>query len=200
MAEPRQYSWQQQPGESAKAFGAFVLYRNMEPRERSLQRVASELTKSSSLIRRWSSRWDWQTRVARWDDYQEMRRLETLIKEKQKMDAEHLKVIRSARSKAIKALADMKPEQLATNPSELRRWITESIRYERLIMGEPETTEGRREKIEVQATLEERLLQYAPVFQELLDEGAIHLDGHHDQPTRENGEYELVTYDGLDDE
>jgi len=79
----------------------------------------------------------------------------------------------------------MKPEQLATNPSELRHWILELIRYERLIVGEPETIEVCSEKIELQATIEEKLKSYVPVFQELLNEGAIRLDGYHDQPMRE---------------
>jgi hypothetical protein len=200
MAEPQQYAWQQLPGESPRAFQAFVIYRNTEPKERSLQRVASELAKSIPLVKRWSSRWDWVERVREWDDYQEMRRLEKLIEEKQKMDEEHLRIIRAARSKAIKALADIKPEQLATNPSELRHWIMELIRYERLIMGEPETIEVLREKIAAQATIEERLKAYAPVFQELLDEGAIRLDGYHDQSKRENGGDEVSTYDEPEDE
>jgi hypothetical protein len=200
MAEPQQHAWHQLPGESIKAYQAFVTYRNLEPKERSLQRVGSELGKSRGLIERWSSRWDWVERVREWDTYLQMRLLEKRIEERQRMDEEHLKIIRAARSKAIKALADMKPEQLATNPSELRHWLMELIRYERLIMGEPEPVEARSEKIEVQATIEERLKAYAPVFQELIDEGAILLDGHHDQPKRENGEDEDFTYDEPDDE
>ena len=177
-----------------------MFYRNMELKERSLQRVGSELGKSRGLIERWSSQWSWVERVRDWDDHQEMRRLEKRIEEKHKIDEVHLTIIRAARTKAIKALAEMNPEQLATNPSELRHWITELIRYERMIMGEPEAPETRREKIEVQATIEERLKEYVPVFQELLDEGAIRLDGHRDQPMRENGEDEIFTFDEPNDE
>ena len=52
----------------------------------------------------------------------------------------------------------------------------------------------------MQATIEERLKEYVPVFQELLDEGAIRLDGHRDQPMRENGEDEIFTFDEPNDE
>jgi hypothetical protein len=69
-----------------------------------------------------------------------------------------------------------------------------------LVLGEPETIEARREEIEVQSTIEERIKSYAPVFQELLDEGAIRLDGYPDQPKRENDEDEVFTYDEPDDE
>ncbi len=195
MAKPQQYAWQQLPRETDKAYQAFVTYRNLEPKERSLTRVSSELAKSIPLVKRWSSRWDWVERVREWDDYLQMRLLEGRIEERQRMDEEHLALIRGARSKAIKALADMKPEQLATNLVELRHWITELIRYERLIMGEPETIEARREEIEAQATIEERIKEYAPVLQELLDEGVISLNGHHDQPKRESGEDEVFPCD-----
>jgi hypothetical protein len=200
MAKPFQCSWQQLAGESNKAYQAFGVYRDLEPKERSLARVASECTRSVSLIRRWSAQWSWVERAREWDHHQEVHRLEKLIEAKQKMDEDHLKIIRGARSKAIQALADMKPERLATNPSELRRWILDLIRYERLIMGEPETTEVRREKVQIHATIEEQIKEYAPVFQELLDEGAITLDGHHDRPKHERGEDEgFTSYDEPDD-
>jgi hypothetical protein len=176
MAYIKQHSWQQQPGESPKAFQAFVIYRNLELKERSLQKVGAELGKSRCLIERWSSRWGWVERAAEWDDYQEMRRLETRIQERQKMDEAHLRAIRAARSKAIRALVEMDPSQLARNPGELRRWVTELMCLERLIMGEPEPIEKRREKIEIRQTIEERLKAYAHVYQELIDEGAIRLD------------------------
>jgi len=176
MAHIKQYAWQQQPGESPKAFQAFVVYRIFEPEERSLQRVGSELGKSRGLIERWSSRWGWVERAAEWDDYQEMRRLERRLEERQAMDEGHLKIVRAARSKAITALTEMEPSQLARNLSELRMWITELIMLERLILGEPEPIEERHKKIEIHASIEERLKEYAPVFQELIDEGAIRLD------------------------
>jgi hypothetical protein len=200
MDEPQQYAWQQQPGESPKAFQAFVVYRNTEPNERSLQRVVSELAKSRTLISRWSAKWSWVERAQAWDDYQEMRRLEKRIEAKQRMDEKHLRIIRDACSKAIEALAKMDPEKLAGNYFELRHWIKDSIRLERLIRGEPETIEVRREKIELQATVEERLKSYAPVFQELLEEGAIRLDDHYEQPMSENGEDEVFTFDEPDEE
>ena len=85
-------------------------------------------------------------------------------------------------------------------------WIAELIRLERLVMGEPESIEERRGKIQSQASIEEKLKEYAPVFQELLDEGAIRLDGQQallageDQDEGEDGEDEMLTYDGPDDE
>jgi hypothetical protein len=200
MAYMNQYSWQQQPGETDKAYQAFVTYRNLEPEQRSITRVVSELNKSRTLIGRWSSQWSWVERAREWDAHQDLRRIDALLEARKRMDEEHLKIIRAARNKAIAALGMLSVDLLANNPSELRHWITELIRYERLIIGEPESIEERSEKMEVRTTIEERLKAYAPVFQELIDEGAILLDGHHDQPKRENGEDEDFTYDEPDDE
>ncbi len=55
--------FEQQPKESAKAFAAFSLYRDMGP-ERSLAAVAVKLGKSKVMMEKWSSKFDWPARVA----------------------------------------------------------------------------------------------------------------------------------------
>ena len=178
MAEPVQQPWQQLPGESIKAYQAFVTYRNLEVKERLLQRVGSELVKSVTLLSRWSAKWSWVERAQAWDNFQEVKRLEKRIEEKQKMDETHLKIVRAMRTKIIQALEKTEPETLARDMREMRSWISEFIKLERLIMGEPESIEERREKIQIHASIEEQIKEYAPVFQELIDEGVITLDGH----------------------
>ena len=54
--------FEQQPGESEKAFAAFAMYLSMGA-ERSTAAVARKLAKSDQLIRRWSARWRWGERV-----------------------------------------------------------------------------------------------------------------------------------------
>ena len=61
--------WERQPTESTKAFQAFELYRSMG-HERSLSKVGRELGKATQLLSRWSSRHEWQKRVAAWDAHQ----------------------------------------------------------------------------------------------------------------------------------
>jgi hypothetical protein len=178
VAQPVQHPFHQLPGESIKAYQAFVVYRNLDPKERSLQRVGSELVKSRQLLSRWSAKWGWVERTEAWDNFQEIKRLEKRIEEKQKMDEQHLKIVRAMRSKIIEALTKADPEVLAVDMREMRSWIRDFIKLERLIMGEPESIEERREKIEIHASIEEQIKEYAPVFQELIDEGIITLDGH----------------------
>lgn len=56
-------SFEQQPKESTKAFTAFSLYLSLGD-ERSLELVSRKLAKSSRLIKKWSSKFDWPGRVA----------------------------------------------------------------------------------------------------------------------------------------
>jgi len=55
-------TFEQQAKESDKAFAAFALYLSMGS-ERSTAAVATKLTKSEQLVRRWSARWRWTERV-----------------------------------------------------------------------------------------------------------------------------------------
>jgi hypothetical protein len=55
-------AFEQQVKESDKAFAAFALYLSMGS-ERSTAAVATKLTKSEQLVRRWSARWRWTERV-----------------------------------------------------------------------------------------------------------------------------------------
>ena len=55
------------PGEPGTSFAGFVLYREMPADRRSIREVARRLGKSESLVSRYSSRWDWVSRVQIWD-------------------------------------------------------------------------------------------------------------------------------------
>jgi len=54
--------FEQQPRESSKAFAAFQVYLRMGP-QRSLAAVGQQLGKSKVVIERWSSKFDWVSRV-----------------------------------------------------------------------------------------------------------------------------------------
>jgi hypothetical protein len=54
--------FEQQPRESSKAFAAFQVYLRMGP-QRSLAAVGQQLGKSTVVIERWSSKFDWVSRV-----------------------------------------------------------------------------------------------------------------------------------------
>jgi len=54
--------FEQLPKESSKAFAAFSLYLSLGP-QRSTAAVAKKLAKSDQLMRRWSAKYDWGSRV-----------------------------------------------------------------------------------------------------------------------------------------
>jgi Phage terminase small subunit len=73
-------AWERQDGETPEAFEAFALYRDMGP-DRSLRRVAKELHKSLTIVRRWSADNRWRDRVAAWDGEQDRVKREGYLEE-----------------------------------------------------------------------------------------------------------------------
>lgn len=69
MKEPP-LPWERQPGESVKAFTAFLAYRDLGPDARSLRELCKVLGKGRTMPNRWSMRWHWGQRVAAWDEKQ----------------------------------------------------------------------------------------------------------------------------------
>ena len=62
--------WERQPEETARAFEAFVVYRDLGA-NRSLRKTAQELGKNCTTISEWSAKYDWVKRVAAWDAEQD---------------------------------------------------------------------------------------------------------------------------------
>lgn len=61
-------AWERQKGEGSRAFEAFAMYRDMGP-ARTTRKVAQELAKSDTIIRRWSAKWNWVNRATQYDDH-----------------------------------------------------------------------------------------------------------------------------------
>lgn len=77
-------AFEQQPGESSKAFAAYKSYRDLGA-GRTLKMAAAafygaeEATESQhTQMRRWSARFDWRARVQAYEDYLEMHRLSAI--------------------------------------------------------------------------------------------------------------------------
>ncbi len=58
--------WERKPGESAKAYSAFSIYRDAGA-DRSLRKVAQESSKDPAQIFRWNRQQSWQQRVSAYD-------------------------------------------------------------------------------------------------------------------------------------
>ena len=64
----RTHLWDQKLGESAKAYEAFCVYRDLGS-ERSILKAAQKLLKSEGTLKRWAGRWNWTSRVDAWDTH-----------------------------------------------------------------------------------------------------------------------------------
>lgn len=84
--------WERQPQESAKAFAAFRISRDLPPWERSLRRAAEKIVRRSKrarslngtlrLLERWSSRCGWVERAVAWDEEQDRLKREAELAER----------------------------------------------------------------------------------------------------------------------
>lgn len=142
--------WERQPGEPARAYGAFCIYRDLPPHERSLRAVAERLggkrsetgRRSTRPLERWSSRWRWVERAARWDEEQDRRAREAQIRAVKDMRERHAKEAMALQQKALERLRAMDPEELS--PADVLRYFVEAAKLERLSRGEPDTIQEQR--------------------------------------------------------
>jgi hypothetical protein len=104
-------AWEQQPAESAKAFSAFKIYRDLGP-QRSLQKTAEAYygcVKNLAQIGRWSSGFDWVERAKSHDAWLEMVRREAVEEHERRQatsEAERRGRIRERLLTAAEAMGD----------------------------------------------------------------------------------------------
>lgn len=185
--------WERQPGESAPAYEAFEIYRDLPPGTRSGARVVQELGKSKSLIDRWSSEHDWVERVQEYDAFAERRKLEARLKAIDDMEERHIKMASTIQTKAMQRLIEMDVNEL--NVSQTLSYLLEGTRLERLSRGEPEQIEERRERIDahVEHDISDVVEKYSPALEALMQRRALSSEpnGHH-----ENGHSEVTNGHG----
>lgn len=120
--------WERIEGESVKAYEAFTVYLNMGA-ERSLIAVARQLSKSKTLMARWSSTYGWVERVAAYDADVQRRVHAEAVKSSRKMNDRHISIALKMQKKALEALAKMRPEDL--DAKNLVAFIREATKLER---------------------------------------------------------------------
>lgn len=129
--------WERQPEETPKAYAAFCEYRDMGA-ERSLDKVATKLNKSSTLIARWSSKYKWVERVAAWDDEQE--RIARIAAQKENIQAikdmrkRHATLATSMLIKAAKALGRIPEDEIKAG--DISRMVDIASKLERISRGD----------------------------------------------------------------
>ncbi len=114
MDEQAVMPWEMQPGETPKAFEAFVLYRDMPAcgEKRSMNVVAKKLEKSGTVIHRWSSKYKWTERVKEYDRFLDRDDLDRRKKLIQETIERQLKISYSLERKALEALKLLNPSDM----------------------------------------------------------------------------------------
>jgi hypothetical protein len=146
--------WDQQKNESPKAWAAFILYRDMGPRERTLEKVESKLREQNGTatppqpggkkrrpsggLTAWQSRHRWVERAKAWDQEQDRIGCEARIAEIREMNKRQAKAGLLAQSRAIDKLNKMKPDEIEKlTVGEVVALLREGARLERIARGEP---------------------------------------------------------------
>jgi hypothetical protein len=170
--------WEQRPGESSRAFGAFCAYRDLGP-HRSLRAAAEAFYRRSSAavlrqLQTWSGAWGWVERAAAWDRHLDAEARQAQEKARREMAERHAQEARGLQAKALERLRGLRPEELG--PADVLRYFVEAAKLERLALGEPE------------AVFEQR---YGPVVLHIVEE----VVGHRAAAASSNNVPEVSTHD-----
>lgn len=129
MAEP----WEKQPEESAKAFEAFAVYRDMGA-NRSLEKAGRILGKVKVTLEPWSSKFNWKKRAEAWDAEQDRIAREAQLSKIKKMRIQHANLANAMLVKAAKALQKIKTEDMT--PNDIARMVDIGSKLERISRGD----------------------------------------------------------------
>lgn len=135
--------WERQPGESARAFGAFCVYRDLGPR-RSLRAAAEKYYQRSSLAvlrqcNTWSSAFCWVERASAWDRHLDAEARRAQEEARRDMAERQAREARALQAKAVERLKVLRPEELG--PADVLRYFVEAAKLERLALGEPDAVQ-----------------------------------------------------------
>lgn len=131
--QPTVEPWERQEGETAKAFEAFVIYRNIGA-ERSLRKVVQELHKNLTTIAEWSSKYDWVERCRAWDAEQDRIARMEQVKAIKAMRNRHAGMAKAMIVKAGQALNRIPLDEI--KPSDISRMIEVASKLERISRGD----------------------------------------------------------------
>ena len=121
--------WERQPGETAKAYAAFLLYRNLAAIDRSVLAAREGHQKDTKGTLRqwkgWSMRNDWVNRAAEHDSDLASRRRERVAKELERAQDDAAVLIRATLAKVAERIQGVDPEELTAGqiPAALRTLI-----------------------------------------------------------------------------
>jgi hypothetical protein len=97
--------WERQAAETAKAYAAFCVYRDLPAAQRSAVRVASEIGRHMRLVERWRSGHRWIERAAAFDQERDRRKREAMLEETAEMGRRQAADAAAAQAAVMQVLA-----------------------------------------------------------------------------------------------
>lgn len=125
--------WERQEKESAKAFEAFCIYRDMGI-QRSVRKVARELGKSETLMARWSGNYNWVERATAWDEEQDRIVRQMQLDDIKKMRKRHAEIATDMLVKAAAALEELPADEIKA--ADISRMVDIASKLERISRGD----------------------------------------------------------------
>lgn len=128
--------WERQIGESARAFEAFQVYRDMGV-NRNIRAAAQQVGKSKTTIQKWSSNHKWVERVAAWDAEQDRITRQAQLDDIKKMRKRHADLASAMLVKAARALQRIPEDEIKAG--DVSRMVDTAAKLERISRGDVET-------------------------------------------------------------
>jgi hypothetical protein len=158
--------WERLPGESARSYGAFCVFRDIGAR-RSLRECCRRFygdgsTANVRQISSWSSKWKWVDRCRAWDDHLDQQARAEQERLRKEMVQLHAQAARAAVEKALEAIRRTVPPDL--KPADIIKWLVEAAKLERVSRGEPETIQEQRTDTHIHVDIFQEVEQYAALF------------------------------------
>ena len=143
MSEPSPAPWEQQPEETARAYTAFCVFRDLGPRRTLAAAAAAYYQRAADSLERqvdkWSSAHRWVERAAAWDRHLDAQGRAAQETARREMAERHGREARALQAKALERLRALRPEELS--PADVLRFFVEAVKLERLALGEPDTVQ-----------------------------------------------------------
>jgi hypothetical protein len=143
MSEPSPAPWEQQPEETARAYGAFCVYRDLGPRRTLAAAAAAFFERTGDAperqVDKWSSAFRWVERAAAWDRHLDAQGRAAQETARREMAERHGREARALQAKALERLRALRPEELS--PADVLRFFVDAAKLERLALGEPDTVQ-----------------------------------------------------------
>lgn len=142
------HPWERQPGETAKAWEAFRLYRELGP-GRTLAEVARQSGKFDSQIARWSTANTWRDRIAALEAHLERDWLDQVQAERTQAARRQLRLAQGAQATGIRWLQDVQrrvehptKKNAAPDDAVMLRLLMASLDLERKVLGVNDTPDA----------------------------------------------------------